>query len=129
MLEKIGKMQNEQIPALIATIRDQIGIEQAEQFKTSIKPVLDNLYSAVTTGHDTADQAVQALAGEQVSPGDMAMGMGGDEMGADLGAAPDLGADTGVPPAEPQSDLDVEDGFDATDAAAGGSADLGRTRR
>ena len=33
MLEKISKIQNEQVPALIDTIRDQIGGEQAEQFK------------------------------------------------------------------------------------------------
>jgi hypothetical protein len=53
------------------------------------------------------------------------------DAGADLGAAP--GADLG---GEPGSDFDSDlgaapegDSFDATDAAAGGSADLGRTRR
>jgi len=132
MLEKVSKMQNEQVPALVDTIRDQIGMEQAEAFKQSIKPVLDSLYQSMTSGREQADNASRALAGEQTGAGDMSMGLGGNEFGADagmggadLGAAP--GADLG---AAPESDLDQDtDGFDATDAAAGGSADLGRTRR
>jgi plasmid stabilization system protein ParE len=132
MLEKVSKMQNEQVPALVDTIRDQIGMEQAEAFKNAIRPVLDSLYQTMTSGRESADTASRALAGEQIGAGDMSMGLGGDDLGADanlggadLSAAP--GADLG---AAPESDLDQDtDGFDATDAAAGGSADLGRTRR
>ena len=126
MLEKVSKMQNEQLPALVDTIRDQISAEQAEAFKQSIRPVLDSLYQAMTSGRDQADTASRVLAGEQVGGGDMSMGdeLGGDEFGgAELGAAPesDLDSDLGAAP--------EGDAFDATDAAAGGSADLGRTRR
>jgi hypothetical protein len=120
MVERIGKMQNEQVPALIATIRDQIGSEQSETFKASIKAALDTLYQAVSSAKDQSESAVLQLAGDQPAGGDM--NMGGD-MGADPMAGGDMGADL-----EPSSDLDT-DGFDATDAAAGGSADLGRTRR
>jgi hypothetical protein len=45
MLEKISKIQNEQVPALIDTIRDQIGSEQAETFKTEMDKLSKNLTS------------------------------------------------------------------------------------
>jgi len=126
MLEKISKIQNEQMPALVDTIRDQIGTEQAEAFKSSMTPVLAGLYETLTTSRETADGASRALAGEQVAQ-PMDMGgmdtMGGDEFGADA-----LGG--------PESDFDSEvggeeegDGLDATDAATGGSQTLGRGRR
>lgn len=127
MLEKISKVQNEQIPALIDTIRDQIGSEQAEAFKTSMSPTLSDLYTALSTARETADTSVRVLSGEQVAPTDMSMGgdeFGGDEFGGDdLGAAPesDFDSDLGAAP--------EADGFDATDAAAGGEEELGRERR
>jgi hypothetical protein len=123
MLEKVSKIQNEQVPALIDTIRDQIGMEQSEQFKNSVRPVLDTLYSALQTGRETADNSVRSLAGEQMSGGDMSLG--GPAAGADLGAG---GMDDLSGQASMDSDFD-SDGFDATDAAAGGEEDLGRARR
>lgn len=127
MLEKISKIQNEQVPALIDTIRDQIGSEQAEQFKTAISPLLTDLYGALSTARESSDTAVRQLSGEQVAPTDMSLG--GGQPGGDLGGAPgaDLGSDLG---AAPDSDLDADtDGFDATDAAVGGEEELGRERR
>jgi hypothetical protein len=126
MVEDIGKMQNEQVPALVGSIRDQIGMEQSEAFKASIKGVLDSLYSAVASGKDQAESAVLQLAGDQQPGGDMSMGGMDDGMGG----APELGGDDlgGEAPA-PESDLDGEDGFDGTDAAIGGSEVLGRGRR
>ena len=130
MLEKVSKIQNEQLPALVDTIRDQISAEQADTFKNAIRPVLASLYDAMTSGRDQADSASRALAGEQVAGDDMSLG--GTDLGAD--AVTTDGADLGGP--APASDFDSDlgaapdgDAFDATDAAAGGSADLGRTRR
>jgi len=126
MLEKVSKMQNEQLPALVDTIRDQISADQAEAFKNAIRPVLDSLYQAMTQGRDQADNASRTLAGEQVGAGDMggldaAGGMGGPELGGPAGGE--------MPPEESDLDADLGDEFAATDAAAGGSADLGRGRR
>jgi hypothetical protein len=123
MLEKISKIQNEQVPALIDTIRDQIGSDQAEAFKTGISPMLADLYQALSTARESSDTAVRTLSGEQVAaPMDMGMDQGlaggmppeggmDSDLDADLGAAPDT------------------DGFDATDAAVGGEEELGRERR
>lgn len=123
MLEKVSKIQNEQLPALVDTIRDQITSEQADTFKTSIAPILGSLYQTLQDGRDSADSAVRQLAGEEAPADDM--NMGGDEFGsADLGSADLDGANLG----SDESDLDT-DSFSATDAAAGGEEELGRERR
>lgn len=116
MLEKISKMQNEQLPALLDTIRDQIGAQQAEGFKGAIAPLLQNLWQQLSDGRGQADNAARALTGE--SAPDMAMG---GNMGGDINTmppAPEMGAE------EPEGD-----GMGAVDAAAGGTAELGREPR
>jgi hypothetical protein len=121
MLEKIGKMQNEQLPALLDTIRDQIGDQQAEAFKGAVTPLLQQLWQQLSDGRTSADNAARQLTGES-SPD---MNMGGD-MGAMGGApAPDagMGGDMGAPAPE------GGDEFAATGAAAGGTEELGRERR
>ena len=119
MLEKISKIQNEQIPALVDTIRDQIGSEQADAFKNAASPVLAELWQALSTARENTDTAVRQLSGEQVAaPMDMGMS-------ADTGMAGTVPPEGGL-----DSDLDTDtDGFDATDAAVGGDEELGRERR
>ena len=124
MLEKISKVQNEQMPALIDTIRDQIGSEQAEAFKTSMSPTLTDLYTALSTARETADTSVRVLSGEQPPATDM--GLGGMDGG--MSPAPVDPMAAAAPPEGIDSDMDT-DGFDATDAAAGGAEELGRERR
>jgi hypothetical protein len=122
MLEKISKIQNEQVPALIDTIRDQIGSEQAEAFKTGISPMLADLYQALSTARESSDTAVRTLSGEQVAA-PMDMGMGADQ-GLAGAMPPEGGMDSDL-----DADLGATDGFDATDAAVGGEEELGRERR
>jgi uncharacterized protein YicC (UPF0701 family) len=119
-IEKVGKMQNEQLPQLLDSIRDQIGSEQADAFKNAVGVTLDQLMQNLQAAREGVDSGVRVLSGEQV---DNPMAMPGDEMGApvdDLGAEP-----------APMSDLDQEesDGFAATDAAVGGTETLGRELR
>jgi hypothetical protein len=122
MLEKISKMQNEQMPALLDTIRDQISSEKAEGFKGAIAPILKSLYDTLSQGRESADSAARVLAGEQESDMDMDMGGG---MGGMPGAP-----EGGLPGAEaPMGGAPEGDAFGATDAAAGGEAELGRERR
>jgi len=120
MLEDIGRMQNEQMPALMDTIRDQIGSEQADAFGASITPLLQNLYQNIQSAREGADKAARGLAGEQV---DQPMGMGGMP-----GAAPMDAMGAPAPMDAMASDMDMDE-FGATDAAAGGEADLGRDKR
>jgi hypothetical protein len=117
MLEKIGKMQNEQLPALLDTIRDQIGEQQAESFKGTVTPLLQQLWQQLSDGRGQADNAARGLTGETQPD----MGMGGDMSG--MGGAPAPAPGMGGAPA-PEGDA-----FGATDAAVGGAEELGRERR
>jgi len=120
-IEKVGKMQNEQLPELLDSIRDQVGSEQADGFKNAVGTTLDTLMQNLQTAREGVDGGVRILTGEQV---DNPMAMPGDA-GADLS-----GGDAGLPP-PPGSDLDADetDGFGATDAAVGGAEELGREQR
>ena len=111
-IEKVGKMQNEQLPELLDSIRDQVGGEQAEGFKNAVGTTLETLMQNLQAAREGVDNGVRVLSGEQV---DQPMAMPGD---AEL------------PPA-PASDLDQEEGdaFSATDAAVGGTEELGREQR
>jgi hypothetical protein len=120
MLEKIGKMQNEQLPALLDTIRDQIGDQQAETFKGAVTPLLQQLSQTLQQGRETADQAARQLTGE-----------GGSDMGLGGMGGGDMGGMGGAPAPEPGMGGDElgSDEFGATGAAAGGTDELGRERR
>ena len=112
-IEKVGKMQNEQLPELLDSIRDQIGSEQADGFKNAVGETLAALMTNLQSAREGVDGGVRILTGEQV---DNPMDIGG----SDMPPAGDLGAE--LPPA-PTSDLDTDetDGFAASDAAVGGS--------
>jgi uncharacterized protein YpiB (UPF0302 family) len=115
-IEKVGKMQNEQLPELLDSIRDQIGNEQAEGFKNAVGATLDNLMQNLQTAREGVDGGVRILTGEQL---DNPMAMPGDEVSG-----------AGLPPL-PANDLDQDetDGFAASDAAVGGAEELGRELR
>jgi plasmid stabilization system protein ParE len=117
-IEKVGKMQNEQLPELLDSIRDQVGAEQAEGFKNAVGTTLETLMQNLQTAREGVDGGVRILTGEQV---DNPMTMPGDDLS---------GGDAGLPPA-PGSDLDQDetDDFGATDAATGGAEELGRELR
>lgn len=119
VIEKVGKMQNEQLPQLLDSIRDQIGSEQADQFKQAVGSTLEGLMGQLQQAREGVDGGVGILTGQAPQP----MDLGGEGPDAAL-------ADVGV---SPVSDLDAEepegDGFGATDAAVGGAEELGRELR
>jgi len=119
MLEEVSKMQNEQMPALLDTIRDQIGMEQADAFKAAVEPLLGNMVQQLGSARSTADDAARVLAGEQVAQ-PMAMGAPGTPPPMPGTNLPPTGMGDG-------SNMDA-DSFAATDAAAGPN-ELGRERR
>lgn len=107
MIEKIGKMQNDDLLAVVGSARDMIGMEQANSFKSAADSALTAILGVLKEQHEALEMAVRGLAGDEV-PTPMDMGaepapMGGEEM--------------------------PEPTFPTTDAAAGGSAPLGRETR
>lgn len=122
-IEKVGKMQNEQLPELLDSIRDQIGSEQADGFKNAVGTTLETLMGNLQTAREGVDNGVRILTGEQV---DNPMAMPGDAGAAGID---DLAAGGDLPPPPSDLDQDETDGFAASDAAVGGSEQLGREKR
>lgn len=122
IIEKVGKMQNEQLPQLLDSIRDQLGSEQSDAFKNAVGTTLETLMPQLQGAREGIDNGVRVLSGEAV---DQPMSMGGDPNAIPISGTAD--ADT----LQNMSDLDMDDtdGFGATDAAVGGAEELGRERR
>jgi hypothetical protein len=119
MITDASKMMNEELPPLLDTIRDQLGAQQADQFKQTATAALQGLMDALNGARDSLDQGSRGLAGEQVAE---PMAMGG------AAPAPMPGADLGGELPEPELN-DLDDGFAGADSAAGGEEELGRERR
>jgi hypothetical protein len=117
LVEKISKMQNEQLPALVSAMKDEIGLEQAGQFNNTATASLSTLLDAANGARDTLDNASRGVFGSN-QPMDMAAP-------APAPAPASGGADTGgIPPVEPE-----EQDLNAADTATGGSAEMGRGKR
>jgi len=118
MLEKVSKMQVEQMPALLDTIRNQIGSNEAESYKATVGELLNTLADTLQRGREDADHAARVLAGEEVDQRSMSLGGdSADDFGDEI--EQDMGNEFG----------NARDDFSATDAAAGGNSPLGREER
>jgi hypothetical protein len=106
MLESLSKMQNEELPPLVDSIRDQMDSGRADAFNQAVSQALTSLIEQVTQQRQALDQAARTLAGEQAA------------LPAEMPAAPVADA----------SDLD-QDEFAATDAETGGTEPAGRELR
>lgn len=117
MITDASKMLNEELPPLLDVIRDQVGTAQADAYKNTVTGALQGLMDSLNSTRDALDNGARSLAGEQVT---QPMDMGG---GDTLRGTAEL-------PAPEVNDFDSEDddGFAATDAAAGDD-ELGRERR
>ena len=116
MITDSSKMLNEELPPLLDVIRDQVGTAQADAYKNTVTAALQGLMDSLNGARDALDNGARALAGEQVA---QPMDMGG----ATLNAPDDLSA-----PDVNDFDSEDDDGFAATDAAAG-DTEIGRERR
>lgn len=114
-MQRIGQYQTKTSIELADSIRANFSQAEAENFKNSIAPALQDSLQALTQTREAIARAVAALAGEKGFEEPM-----GGELGREAPAAPDQ---MNVP-VEPG-----EDEFGASDAAAGGSRTSGREMR
>ena len=121
MLEDTTEMQFKELPALVDSIRNQIGMEQATQFNTDVTGALQGLVQNLQGAKQQLETALGVVTGQPAAldTSMAASGMPGaaPEAGAELGA--DMGADIGA-------DMGAEMG--AEEPAPAGAA-LGRARR
>ena len=123
MLEDTTEMQFKELPALVDSIRNQIGMDQATQFNSDVTAALQGLVQNLQGSKQQLETALGVVTGQPAAldtsmaasgmPGAAPTPMPGEEIGAELGA--EMGADIG-------SDIDAEE------PAPAGAA-LGRARR
>jgi hypothetical protein len=118
MLEDVTELQFKELPALVDSIKNQVGIDQATQFNTDATAALAGLVQNLQGAKAALDQALGVVTGQAAPPdAGMATAPGVVDVQADMAApAPEMGGE--MPPEMP-----------AEPEAAAGGAGLGRARR
>ena len=121
MLEDVSELQFKELPALVDSIKNQVGIDQATQFNTDVSAALTALMQTLSGTKQQLDAALGVVTG-QAAPAAEIPGMSG-------AADADLGADAAAGVGDEMDDLDdlAADAADDLDAAP--KAGLGRARR
>ena len=126
MLEDTTEMQFKELPALVDSIKNEVGMDQAAQFNADAAAALSGLVQNLQASKGQLEAAlgvVTGTGGGAVVPGaDMGADMGA-ELGADMGA--ELGAEAGLDAAAADAGAELEPEPEATTPAAS----LGRGRR
>ena len=130
MLEDVTELQFKELPALVDSIKNQVGIDQATQFNQDATAALAGLVQNLQGAKQQLDAALNVVTGQAPAGAAAAGAMGADiaagagdmaAAGADMAAAGDMGADLGADAA-----------LDAAAADAGAeppAAALGRAKR
>jgi hypothetical protein len=126
MLEDVSELQFKELPALVDSIKNQVGIDQATQFNSDATAALTGLLQNIQGAKQQLDAALGVVTGQAPS-GAAAAG----EIGADIAAgAADMGAaDADMAAA---GDMGADAALDAAAADAGAeppAAALGRAKR
>jgi len=123
MLEEITALQFKDLPALVDSIKNEVGAQQAAQFNADATAALSGLVQNLQGGKQQMEAALGVVTGEGTAPMDAGMG-------ADLGAGDEMGAaDIDAAGADLEAGVDdLEASADDLEAGAG-AADLGRGRR
>lgn len=123
MLEDVSELQFKELPALVDSIKNQVGIDQATQFNSDASAALAGLLQNIQGAKQQLDAALGVVTGQGPAAGaPMAPAMGADA-GADIGA--DLGAAAGAAVGD---DLEAAAEMPPEEPPAGGPG-LGRARR
>lgn len=77
-LEDVAAMKSEAMLDLLDSIRDEMGSEISSSFEQSVRPALDEIYTALETNRQLLAQAVSILTGQEPPA---AAPAGGQEMG------------------------------------------------
>jgi len=126
MTEDISEMQFKDLPALVDSIRNDMGTEQATAYQSQASAALGTLLGAVQQGKTQLEAAQGTITGQAPQvPGDADAGLGGDmgDDSVDADALSATGMDDGdVADVGIDVDADLEVGSKNTKA-------LGRERR
>ena len=118
MLEDVTELQFKELPALVDSIKNQVGIDQATQFNTDATAALAGLVQNLQGAKAALDQALGVVTGQAPAP--------------DAGMASAPGAvdpQAGMAPPAPEMGGEMPPEVPAEPEAAAGGAGLGRARR
>jgi len=102
MLEDSSEMQFKELPALVDSIKNQVGIDQAQQFNTDATAALTGLVQNLQSAKAQLDQALGVVTGQTPPPDAGMASMGAptpDMAGGEMPAAP--GPEMAPPSEEP----------------------------
>jgi hypothetical protein len=119
MLEDVTELQFKELPALVDSIKNQVGIDQATQFNTDATAALAGLVQNLQGAKAALDQALGVVTGQAAPPD---AGMASPAPGAVDPAA-------GMAPPAPDMGGEMPAEMPAEPEAAVGGAGLGRARR
>ena len=118
MLEDVSELQFKELPALVDSIKNQVGVDQATQFNGDASAALSGLMQNLQQAKQQLDQALGVVTGTASPAMDPAMG-GAPAMDPAMGGAPAMD-----PAMDPAMGAEPE-----MDAEPVGGAGLGRARR
>ena len=102
MLEDVGQMQVKELPALVASIESEIGVNESQTYNDQVSGQLDTLSASLKEASTALKNALNGLTGQAV---DAAFDAGAD-LGAEAGM--DAGMDAGMAAGEEEADMDAE---------------------
>jgi len=114
-MEDSGEMRTESMLDLADAIRDELGDQVAEQFVSSVRPALEQMYDTLEQTRKVLDQNVSVLAGE----GEMPVPLGSEE-------EPNMEEPANME--APMEPIETDD-FASAEASAGGAEPIGREKR
>jgi hypothetical protein len=120
MLEDVTELQFKELPALVDSIKNQVGMDQATQFNTDATAALGGLVQNLQGAKAALDQALGVVTGQASAPD------------AGMASAPVPGAvdpQAGMAPPAPEMGGEIPPEMPAEPEAAAGGAGLGRARR
>jgi hypothetical protein len=99
-VERLGRMKNEDIPAITDQMIGEVGLDKAQQFKATAEQLIDSTLSSAKSGKEGIDALVAEITGQG-----SAMGLG-DTGDID---SPDLGGDSIDDLAIDEPEMDVNE--------------------
>jgi Xaa-Pro aminopeptidase len=110
MMEDISEMQFKDLPALVNSIKNDMGVDQATQFQTQASSALSNLLTAVQAGKTEMEGAQGVLTGQApVVPGQDATTMAAAPAAGEEEV--DLSLDANLPAGEEEEEEQVSVGL------------------
>jgi hypothetical protein len=121
MIQKVGRLANEQVGPVVDQIRLTYGGDMAASFQDTVKGEMDSVLATLASAKDTLDDVVTDISNGTV-PGNVDMDMDdfgdeglGDELDAELGGD-EFGAEDellGDPVGDAEADVEFSDEFGA----------------